>query len=170
MDADTIRTWIAQAEEEVARRVEEYEMAQTRLAEARRQLMLLYEMLATVTNSPVSIATEELGMARRIRERVQAHAEAILREHGKPMRITDLHAAFVRKGFPLPGRGTPTNIVAHLVASDRFSRHSRGVYGLVEWERSSHSAEAASQATSEEPAAHDTARAPSRQELPARSS
>jgi hypothetical protein len=132
-DPGQIREWIVQAEADVLSLAEEAERAQSRLAEARRRLMLLYELLATVTNAPVATGPQQLGIDRSVRERVQADAEAILRERGQPMRVQDILACFVRRGMVLPGRGTPTNILAHLVVDNRFVRHARGVYGLSEW-------------------------------------
>ncbi len=138
-DTETIRDWIASAEADISRLAQEVEHAQYRLAESRRRLMLLYEMLASVTNAPVNVSTDRVLTLRSVREQVQADAEAILLERGAPMRAQDIHAEFIRRGVPLPGRGAPTNIIAHLVASDRFSRHRRGVYGLAEWDRSASS-------------------------------
>lgn len=148
MDEDAVRRWIVQAEAELADLSAQAEAIQVRLAEARRQLMLLYEMLAAVTHAPVAVAPERLGPTLSTRERVQANAEAILRDRGKPMRIQDIHAEFIRRRMPLPGRGSPTNIVAHMVASPQFSRKVRGVYGLAEWDRPSHSDQPSSPATS----------------------
>ena len=147
-DPDIVRGWIAKAEAEVSALSDEAEKIQQRLAEARRQLMLLYEMLAAITNTPVQISPEQFAIGRSIREQVQENAETILREHGKPMHAQQIHAEFIRRGMSLPGRGTPTNIVAHLVASNRISRPGRGMYGLAEWDRPSHPAEASPSATS----------------------
>jgi hypothetical protein len=143
VDPETIRGWIARAEADAKELAEQAEAIQAQLAEARRRLMLFYEMLAAATNSPVPVSSEEMGLARSTRNRVWDHAEQILVAHGRPMRIQDIHTQFVRSGYPLPGRGTPTNIVAHLVAApERFSRPSRGVYGVAEWDRPSHPASA----------------------------
>ena len=131
MDAEIVRGWIAAAEVEVSELSSEAERVQFRLAEKRRQLMLLYEVLASLTNSPVAVSADQMGIGRSTRTRVQADAEGILLERGAPMWIQDIHAEFIRRGVPLPGRGTPTNIAAHLVDRDRFRRFGRGVYGLA---------------------------------------
>ena len=139
MDAEIVRGWIAAAEFEVSELAAEAERVQFRLAEKRRQLMLLYEVLASLTNSPVAVSVGHMGIDRSTRARVQADAEQILRDRGQPMWIQDIHAEFIQRGVPLPGRGTPTNIAAHLVDLDRFRRFRRGVYGLAAWDKPSHS-------------------------------
>lgn len=138
MEPETVRGWIAAAEAEVSELAAEADKIQYRLAEKRRGLMLLYEVLAKLTNSPVAVPTEQMGIGTSTRERVQADAERILRDHGQPLRIQDIHSEFIRRGMPLPGRGTPTNIAAHLVDENRFRRVGRGMYGLVERGRPPH--------------------------------
>jgi hypothetical protein len=89
---------------------------------------LLHEILAAVTNSPDAIQTDvELVSTR---ERVIRATERILHDARAPLRIGDIHAEFIRRGYALPGRGSPTNIVAHLGQTDRIVRLSRGVYSL----------------------------------------
>ena len=134
MDAEIVRGWIAAAEGEVSELSAEAERLQFHLAEKRRQLMLLHEVLASLTNSPVAISVERMGIGTSTGARVQADAERILRDPGRPMRIQDINAEFIRRGAPLPGRGTPTNIAAHLADRDQFRRFGRGVYGLLAWD------------------------------------
>jgi len=135
MDPETVRSWIAAAETELSELSAEADRVQFRLAEKRRQLMLLYEVLASLTNSPVALPADYMGTRKSTRDRVQSATERILLDHGKPMWIQGIHAEFIRRGVPLPGRGTPTNIAAHLVDLDRFRRFGRGVYGLAVWEK-----------------------------------
>jgi hypothetical protein len=65
-----------------------------------------------------------------VRERVEASAVKILGEHGAPMHINDLHAAFVARGLEVPGAGRPNNITVHLADSSQIQPVSRGVYAL----------------------------------------
>src|SRR5438552_463164 len=65
-----------------------------------------------------------------IRERVEASAVEILGQHGAPMHINDLHAAFVARGLQIPGSGRPNNITVHLAGSSQIESVSRGVYAL----------------------------------------
>lgn len=133
VDADTIRGWIAQAEADLAKRTAEAEEIQRRIAQARVQLGLMYELLATVTGEPAPARPDAPG-GPSVRVRVVDSVVRILRDYGKPMRVEDIHAEFLRRELPLPGRGTPANIVAHLVDRGLFTRPRRGVYGLAEWE------------------------------------
>ncbi len=134
MDADTIRQWVSKAEQELAELTSQAEDLQRRIAQGRVQLTLMYELLASLTNEPVLSRLDGPGQEKSVRERVVESVVRILRDRGEPMRIQDVHAEFLRRQFALPGSGTPTNIAAHLVDRTVFTRPSRGVFGLAEWE------------------------------------
>ncbi len=134
MEADTVRDWIATAETDLADLVKQSEDLQRRVAQARVQLKLMYELLASVTDEPTPDNPESMGMERSVRERVVEGVVQILREHHTPLRIQDIHAEFLRRQLALPGSGTPANIAAHLVDRDLFTRPRRGVFGLTEWD------------------------------------
>ena len=127
-DPELVRRWVSEAEAEVARLSDEVETAGRKLTDARRRVTLLHEVLAAVTNSPDAIQADVELIS--TRERVIRDTERILRDTKAPMRIGDIHAEFIRRGYALPGRGSPTNLVAHLGQTDRISRMSRGVYAL----------------------------------------
>lgn len=96
--------------------------------------MDLYELLAAATHSPVAVSDKQLGLARSVRDRVLDATEEILRNAGRPLSVAQIHAQFVQRGHPLPGRGTPTNILAHLITKpELFKKRSRGIYALTEW-------------------------------------
>lgn len=130
-DPETVRGWITKSQADVERLLVEAERVQANLTEARRRLFLLYELLASLTNSPVALPVENLADLRPVREKVRQNVFEILQEHGKAMRIQDIHREFVRRGMPLPGRGSPTNVIAHLTGDERFKRLGRGVYQLA---------------------------------------
>jgi hypothetical protein len=118
----------------VVRLANEAERIQRQLAQARTQLNLMYELLATVTHAPVGLQGRG-SPARSVRETVAEAVRSMLLERGAPMRIQDIHSEFLRRELPLPGSGTPANIAAHLVDRGVFSRPRRGIFGLVEWDR-----------------------------------
>jgi len=131
--ADQVREWIAAADREVGTLADQADEIQVRLAQARKRLVLYHEILASLVKAPVPVSDEVLRIHRSVKERTVEAAVEILREHGRPLRIQDIHAEFIRRGKPLPGRGTPTNIVAHLATAPEFERRGRGTYALAEW-------------------------------------
>jgi hypothetical protein len=133
LDPDKVRQWIVETEAEVIRLDAEADAIQTALAEARKRLMLYHELLAALTKAPVKVSDEELRIGRSVRERTIRATAEILGEFERPMTIQEIHGAFIRQGKPLPGRGTPTNIVAHISTSPLFVRRGRGIYALAEW-------------------------------------
>lgn len=130
-DPETIRRWVTEAEAEVAQLTDEADRVGRRLTEARRRLGLLHEALAAVSKDPaaMTMAIEPIS----VRERVIRDARAILAGAGHPLTISTIHAEFIRQGKALPGRGSPTNLVAHLGVAPDIVRLARGVYALPEW-------------------------------------
>lgn len=61
----------------------------------------------------------------------------ILRHAKRPMNINEIHAEFLRRGYSIPGKGTPFNILVHigrdlkLGRRARFCRVGRGTYSLT---------------------------------------
>src|SRR5258708_7594421 len=127
-----VQEWIARAVVECVARVRVAEMPAYRLSEAKKRLGLLHELLSSV-NGGAQLETSGTDIEWRSSARVERDVAEILRDRGQPMRLQDIHTEFVRRGFPLPGRGTPTNIVAHLTNSRAVKRFGRGVYGLELW-------------------------------------
>ncbi len=126
-----IRRWVSEAEAEVARLTDEAEGVARRLTEARRRLGLLREALAAVSKDPAAVSGTIEPIS--IRERVIRSTREILADAGRPLTIAAIHAEFIRRGNALPGRGSPTNLIAHIGATDRVARLARGVYALPEW-------------------------------------
>lgn len=131
-DPDQIRRWVTEAEAEVARLSDELEVAGRRLTDARRRLSLLHEALAAVSSDPSVVNRPSDPLS--VRERVIRDTRTILTDVGRPMPIGAIHAEFIRRGYALPGRGSPTNLVAHLGVTDQITRHARGIYALPEWD------------------------------------
>ncbi len=133
IDPDDVRRWIAETEEDVKRLDVDAERVQRGLASARQRLILYHELLATLTKAPVKVTDAEVAVGRTTRDRTIEAAAEILEQFERPMTIQEIHAAFIRQGRPLPGRGTPTNILAHISTSPTFVRRRRGVYALAAW-------------------------------------
>jgi hypothetical protein len=62
---------------------------------------------------------------------VKESAQRILKESQGPLHISSIHRQFQERGYPIPGSGTPFNILAHLVNDKTFVRVARGTYALA---------------------------------------
>jgi hypothetical protein len=59
--------------------------------------------------------------------------EELMRDLARPVHVKDLHDALLKKGIPIPGKGTEANLISRLQKSDdRFVRTGRGTYALAD--------------------------------------
>jgi hypothetical protein len=67
---------------------------------------------------------------------VKNHVCEILEDFKRPMNINEIRTEFLRRGYPIPGKGTPFNILVHigrelkLGRRARLQRTGRGTYSL----------------------------------------
>lgn len=91
----------------------------------------------TAQNEPNGLDGFELftgGRRGRVKERVVAQTREVLVEAGEPLHISEIVEGFRRRGFEIPGKGEPVNIIAHLSKTDEVVSTGWGQYGLPEWE------------------------------------
>ncbi len=62
---------------------------------------------------------------------VRELTQKILTEAAGPLHINEIHRQFVSKGYPIPGGGTPFNILVHLLNNKTFVRVARGTYAIA---------------------------------------
>lgn len=127
---DEVRKWRHEASAELERAQQELQEVQRRVEEARERVMLLDRLLAVEGDgrggeaAASSPGTDELLDA----------CEQIVRGAGRPLHIRELHAALVKDGVPLPGRGTEANIIVRLQRSNgRFVRTGHGTYAPADF-------------------------------------
>jgi hypothetical protein len=125
---EELRLWRGEAAEALDRAQQEFQTAQRRLDEARERLALLDRLAAVegdggkVPNS--SPAVDELLDA----------CERFMREAGRPLHISELHAALLKNGVRIPGRGSEANVIVRLQRSaGRFVRTGRGRYAPTDF-------------------------------------
>jgi hypothetical protein len=53
-------------------------------------------------------------------------AAAILKEAGRPLHISEIRERFLASGRMIPGQGTESNLLSHIVRDPRFARSPRG--------------------------------------------
>jgi hypothetical protein len=69
---------------------------------------------------------------------VKDYVYEILKDAKRAMNINEIHAEFNRRGYTIPGKGTPFNILVHigrelkLGRGARFHRVGRGTYSLTD--------------------------------------
>jgi hypothetical protein len=79
-----------------------------------------------------SLVARQIVTPSQVTERVYE----ILSEAKQPMNIKTIHEEFIRRGYPIPGKGTHFNILVHIVRElknkkgGRFKRDGRGTYSL----------------------------------------
>lgn len=66
-----------------------------------------------------------------VAERVRGQVREILASTPTPLHIHEVHAAFLQRGWTVPGAGTPANITAHLSGAADIVSPTRGYYRLL---------------------------------------
>lgn len=78
---------------------------------------------------PWSVSLQPTG---NVGDYVRDRAREVLLDAGEPLHINDIHAEFVRRGFPIPGAGKPVNLIVHLRSGTGIASPARGMYALGE--------------------------------------
>ncbi len=101
----------------------------SRKLELVRQMRSLEESphLETTPDPIETASTEKRPTPGSVREM----ARKIIAELGHPLHISEIHRQFLDRGYPIPGGGTPFNILAHIVNDKTFVRIARGTYALT---------------------------------------
>jgi hypothetical protein len=131
-----VRAWLAavqdglrQIEQQLAPILEE----QRRLEEREALLRSLLASFEPPALNEQGVLLDERGKRDgSVREYVVARAADILRDEGGPLHINDLYARFIERGYTIPGKGEPVNLIVHLQKSDEIASPQRGIYGLTE--------------------------------------
>ncbi len=92
-----------------------------------RQMRALDEAPEQPVSPPDSPASEAKPTPSTVREMTKR----ILIDTGRPLHISEIFREFTNRGYPIPGRGTPFNVLAHLVNDKSFVRVARGTYALA---------------------------------------
>ena len=146
---ETLEQSIQEARQAVQGSHGEVSRAQSRLAEAERELKLLaelarlrgWEMPGLVdggSERAQAVTSDSSGQSRGrtpspTRTALLSAVIEILAERGTPMQIRELMDAVQQRGVAIPGSGQQANLIAHISRDDRIVRPQRGFYGLREW-------------------------------------
>lgn len=108
---------------------------ETKIRHLSKKMELVRQMRALEQTPGVEqaliVAPSEVSEARATPQSVKETVRSILTESSRPLHISEIHRRFVDAGYPIPGGGTPFNILAHLVNDKGFVRVARGTYALA---------------------------------------
>lgn len=144
-DIDRISVWHAALTGRAEELRTEIRAKQTDLAQVEERLTLLRKLIEVETRTEGgatadgqatadTAATPKDPPARTTTSDLENAVEEILNAAGEPLHISNIRAALVAQGVPIPGRGDDANIIVRLRRyPDRFTRTARGTYGLAQW-------------------------------------
>jgi hypothetical protein len=142
MDMKQIKAWKASLEADIKSLNERMGALTSDLQKKRQQLDLVAKLLdsETAANSTPRYSEKELATKSAGQnptpDEVKERVLEILLQANRPMNIKEIHAEFLRRGLPIPGKGTPFNILVHLSrevkkgSGSRFYRTGKGTYAL----------------------------------------
>lgn len=131
LNPERIREWIAALDERDVELQQQIEPLTREQASNRERRRLLADLLSSygdveMPTEPriVSDGAESVGV------RIRRQVREVLAESGSAMHINEIHAAFLRLGYEIPGQGRPANITTHLGGDEEIVSPQRGYYGL----------------------------------------
>jgi hypothetical protein len=143
MESEKLREWRSTLEAEVLKLKGEIQSLNSQLQKKNQQIELISRLidsadgsnsktLETVPDVSAGLPTLQTVTPSQVKD----HVYEILAEARRPMNINEIHSEFLRRGFPIPGKGTSFNILVHigrelkLGRRARFYRAGRGTYSL----------------------------------------
>jgi hypothetical protein len=143
METEKLLEWKGSLEAEVLKLNEEIQSLNCQIQKKNQQIELISRLIdseygsnsktvETVPYTPEGSSTSQNVTPRQVKD----HVYEILAEVNRPMNINEIHSEFLRRGFPIPGKGTSFNILVHigrelkLGRKARFYRTGRGTYSL----------------------------------------
>ena len=108
---------------------------ESKLQKVSRQLELVRQMRDLEEGSTTVVENAQLPKVlsepRTTPANVRESAKQILVDAGGPLHINEIHRRFAERGYPIPGAGTPFNILVHLTNDKSFVRVARGTYAVA---------------------------------------
>jgi len=140
MEVDKLHEWKKSVETEIQAITGQIQSLNSDLQRKNQQLALICKLIDSENGSLArddpdvsrSLVARQIVTPSQVTERVYE----ILSEAKQPMNIKAIHEEFIRRGYPVPGKGTHFNILVHIVRElkskkgGRFQRDGRGTYSL----------------------------------------
>jgi hypothetical protein len=141
MDTKQLRAWKSTLEAEISAITDKIDALSAESQKKRQQLELVSKLLASeapvhqaVSTSAKPALPKQRPVPTTTPDEVKDRVLEILAEKNRPMNIKEIHTEFVRRGLPIPGQGTPFNILVHMSReirkgnASRFYRTGKGTY------------------------------------------
>jgi len=143
MEIDKLSHWKSSLENEVESIKKQINSLAADLQRKSQQIELISKLIHSVntpflnpgdigSTTPLEIRAPKTAMPSEVKD----HVYQILTDANHPMNIGEIHSEFIRRGYPIPGKGTQFNILVHisrdlkLGKKSRFYRVGRGTYGV----------------------------------------
>ncbi|MHB8653075.1 MAG: winged helix-turn-helix domain-containing protein [Terriglobia bacterium] len=131
IDPKQLRAWEKQIAAEVAALRDRRMHLESELKLNESKLELIRQMISLDQPSGSEVAAPQLPEpAKATSITVKESVKNILERAGRPLHISEIHREFITRGYPIPGSGTPFNILVHIVKDRGFVRVARGTYTL----------------------------------------
>jgi hypothetical protein len=140
MELERLHDWKKSVETEIQAITDMIQSLNSDLQRKNQQHALICKLIDS-ENGSVALDNQDVNrslVARQIvtPSQVTQRVHEILSEAKEPMNIKTIHEEFIRRGYPIPGKGTHFNILVHIVRElknkkgGRFQRDGRGTYSL----------------------------------------
>lgn len=141
MDTRQVKTWKAELDREIKSLSDKIASLTTERQRRVQQLELVSRLLESeaapkcersAPQAESSVTDSHITTPDEVKDRVLE----ILLQTGRPMNIKEIHAEFLRRSLPIPGKGTPFNILVHISREvkrgnmSRLYRTGKGTYAL----------------------------------------
>jgi hypothetical protein len=129
LNVEDLLKWRDQVIDDIKKNKADLADAQKRLFASQERLELIDKLLELEGEK-----TEDLDGNVNDPKDLLDECEKILLEAGKPMHVNKIHEELLKRGVPIPGKGTQANVISRFQRSGgRFIRTGRGTYGLPEF-------------------------------------
>lgn len=131
MEPEQLRAWEKQLAADVAALRDRQRSLESELRRSESKLELIRQMISLDQPTDDEAAAPQVcDAAKATSITVKGSVRNILEQAGRPLHISEIHREFITRGYPIPGGGTPFNILVHIVKDRGFVRVARGTYAL----------------------------------------
>jgi len=140
VDSKLVREWLVDVVEQIRIKAAEIDRLRAEITADERRKAALEALLDSSANPAAGLPGEQMILrsvegepSEPSTHPIERAGLAILAERGKPTHVSEVRAELVRRGIPIPGKGTDSNVIVYLAKSTDICRVGRGLYALRSW-------------------------------------